>query len=102
MNDVEMKDLIGNLKDDIQKAMLLGGDITCDYLGMCGDPRELPEPEKTKFMRDLLWQYHRYSITMELLMDLVLCQDLVQIKQLKKDSLFFSMVPLASVCSLPV
>jgi len=68
---IEQQDLICNLKDDIEKAVLLGGDITCDYLGMCGDPRVLPEPEKTKFMRDLFWQYHRYSITMELLMDQV-------------------------------
>ncbi len=68
---VEQQDLIRNLQDDIEKAVLLGGDITCDYLGMCGDPRELPEPEKTKFMRNLFWQYHRYSITMELLMDQV-------------------------------
>lgn len=67
--DVERQDLIGNLKDDIEKVVLLGGDIICDYLHMCGDPRDLPDDEKTKFMRDLLWQYHRYAITMELLME---------------------------------
>lgn len=72
MNDVDRQDLIGHLKDDVAKAMLLGGDITCDYLTMCGDPRDLPEPEKTKFMQELFWQYHRYSLTMDLLMEQVI------------------------------
>lgn len=70
--DVERRDIIGTLKDDIEKVVLLGGDITSDYLPMCGDPRDLPDDEKTKFMRDLLWQYHRYSITMELLMEQII------------------------------
>lgn len=69
--DVDRRDLICDLGCDIEKAVLLGGDITCDYLGMCGDPRDLPEPEKTKFMQELFWQYHRYSLTMDLLMEQV-------------------------------
>lgn len=68
---IDQQDLIGHLKDDVDKAMLLGGDITCDYLTMCGDPRDLSEPEKTKFMQELFWQYHRYSLTMDLLMEQV-------------------------------
>lgn len=71
MSDVERQDLIGHLKDDIDKVVLLGGDITSEYLGMCGDPRNLPDKEKTKLMQELLWQYHRYSITMDLLMEQV-------------------------------
>ncbi|KAF5059801.1 hypothetical protein DSECCO2_332210 [anaerobic digester metagenome] len=71
MSDLDRQDLIGHLKDDVEKVVLLGSDITCEYLPMCGDPRDLPDNEKTKFMRDLLWQYHRYSITMELLMEQV-------------------------------
>lgn len=67
--DVEHRDLIGNLKDDIEKVVLLGGDIICDYLPMCRDPRDLPDDEKAKFMKDLIWKYHRYSITMDLLME---------------------------------
>lgn len=69
--DIDQQDLIGHLKDDVAKAMLLGGDIICDYLQLCSDPRDWPEDEQTKFMRELLWQYHRYSLTMDLLMEQV-------------------------------
>lgn len=69
---IDRQDLIGHLKDDVAKAMLLGGDITCDYLQMCDDPRDWPKDEQTKFMQELFWQYHRYSLTMDLLMEQVI------------------------------
>ncbi len=72
MSDVEKQDLIGHLKDDLDKAMLLGCDIVDNYLPLCGDPRKLPDKEQTKLMRDLLWQYHRYSLTMDMLMDQII------------------------------
>jgi|LGOV01.1.fsa_nt_gb hypothetical protein len=69
MSDVERQDLTGLLKDDIRKVSLLAEDISNNYLGDMIDTHNLDKDERTKFARNLEWDYNRYSVIMAILRD---------------------------------